>query len=90
MLEGLHVLRCSLTCIHPSLVANTALTDELHVGVGLGYLSLDILQSRSCANQIIVHSGYLRVEDAQLGNLGQGRLAVRDLVQSRIQCLQIQ
>jgi hypothetical protein len=33
---------------------------------------------------------HLSVEDAQLGKLRQGRLAVRDLVQSRVQRLQIQ
>jgi len=90
MLEGLHVLCGSLTSVHPGLVTNRAFAHELHVGVGLGDLALDVLQSRPGPDQVIVDRGELSVENAQLGKLGQGRLAVRDLVQSRVQRLQVQ
>jgi hypothetical protein len=90
MLEGLHVLGCSLAGVHPSLIANGALTHELDVGVSLGYLPLNVLQGRPGPDEVVVHSGDLSVEDAQLGKLRQGRFAMRDLVQSRIQRLQIQ
>jgi hypothetical protein len=90
MLEGLHVLRSSLTCVHPGLVADRALAHQLYVGVGLGDLALDILEGRPGPHQIVVHGGDLSIKNPQLGNLGQRRLAVGDLVQSRVQRLQIQ
>ena len=90
MLEGLHVLCGSLTGVHPGLVANTTFSHELNVRVSLSYLALDVVQGGLGPDQIIVHSVHLSVEDAQLGKLRQGRLTVRDLVQSRVQRLQIQ
>jgi len=90
MLEGLHVLCGSLTGVHPGLVANATFSHELNVRVNLSYLALDVVQGGLGPDQIIVHSVHLSVEDAQLGKLRQGRLAVRDLVQSRVQRLQIQ
>jgi hypothetical protein len=89
VLKGLHVLGGPLAGIHPGLVAHAALTDQLYVGVGLGDLTLDVVQGRPGADQVIAASGDLGVKIAQLGKLGQGRLAMRDLVQSRIQRLQI-
>jgi hypothetical protein len=90
VLQGLHVLRGSLTCVHPSLVACGAFAHKLYVGVGLGDLALDILQGRSGPDQIIVQDGQLSVKNAQLGKLGQGCLAVCDLAQARVQRLEIQ
>jgi len=90
MREGLHVLCGSLTGLHPGLVADTAFAHELYVGVGLGNLALDITQGRAGPDQVVVQNGGLSVEHTQLGKLGQGRLAMRDLVQSRIHRLQIQ
>jgi hypothetical protein len=87
MLERLHVFGSSLTCVHPGLVANGALAHKLYVGVGLGDLALDILKSRPGPHQVIVHGGYLSIKNPQLGNLGQRRPAVGDLVQSRVQRL---
>ena len=89
VLESLHVLRRSLTRVHPSLVASAALAHELNVGVRLGDLTLDVVESRLGADQVIVQYGHLISEHTQLGQRGQGRLAVRDLVQSRVQRLQI-
>ena len=56
MLESLHVLCGPLTGVHPGLVANAAFADELYVGVGLGYLALDVGQGRLGPDQIIVNS----------------------------------
>ena len=52
--------------------------------------SLDVLQCRSCPDEVVIHSGDLGVENAQLAKLRQGRLAMCNLVQSRVQRLQIQ
>jgi hypothetical protein len=90
VLEGLHVLCRSLARVHPGLVAAAALAYELNVGVGLGDLALDVVQSRLGADPVTVQCGHLNLERAQLGKLGQGRLAVRDLVQSRVQRLQVE
>jgi hypothetical protein len=90
MLQRLHVLRGSQACVHPGLVANRPLAHELHVRVGLGDLALHILQGRPRPHEIVVDGGDLSLETAQLGKLGQGRLAVCNLVQPRVQRLQIQ
>ena len=58
--------------------------------VGLGYLTLDVSQCRPGPDQVIVDGGQLGLQSAQLGEFGQGCPAVCDLVQSRVQRLQIQ
>ena len=90
MLEGQQVLGRSLPGVHPRLVATGAFAHELDVGVGLGDLTLNVLQSRPGPHQVIVHGGDLSLEGTQLGELGQGRLAVGNLVQSGVKRLQIQ
>ena len=89
MLESLQVLGRPLAGVHPLLVADAAFADELDVGVGLEDLALDVIQRGLRTDQVVAAGGELGVESLQLGKLGQGRLAVRDLVQARVQRLQI-
>ena len=90
MLECLHVFGSALARVHPGLVADTTFAHQLYVGVGLGDLTLDIGQGRPGPDQVIIDSGQLGLQSAQLGELGQGCPAMCDLVQSRVQRLQIQ
>jgi hypothetical protein len=90
VLESLQVLGGSLACVHPLLVANAAFADELDVGVGLDDLALDVAQRGLRADQVVAAGGELGVEGLQLGKLRQGRLAVGDLVQARVQRLEVQ
>jgi len=90
VLEGLHVLGGSLTGLHACLVAGAAFAHELDVGVGLGDLALDVTDGGLGADQVVVQDRGLGVEVAQLSELGQVGLAVCDLVQARIQRLQVQ
>ena len=54
MMEGLHVLGAPLTGVHPRLVAAAALAHQLHVGLRLDDLALDVAQGRSGTDQSIV------------------------------------
>jgi len=90
MLQGLHVLGGPLTGIHPGLVASAAITHELDVGVSLGDLALNVVQGRLGPDQVIVHLGDLGFQDSQLGECGKRGPAVRDLVQTGVQRLQVQ
>jgi hypothetical protein len=89
-MEGLHVLGGPLAGLHPCLVPCAALPHQLYVRVGFDDLALDVVQRRPGTDQVIVQRGGLGIQRAQLGKLGQGRLAVRDLVQPRVERLQIQ
>jgi hypothetical protein len=90
MLEGLHVLGGPLAGLHACLVACAAFADELNICIGLDDLALDVTQSCLGTDQVVVQDGRLCVEPAQLGKLGQVCLAVGNLVQARVQRLQIQ
>jgi len=89
-MKSLHVLGGSLSRVHASLVPGAALAHELHVGFGLDNLALNIIQRGLGADQVVVQQGRLGLETAQLRKLGKRRLAVIDLVQARVEGLQIQ
>src|SRR5665647_2129614 len=90
MLEGLHVLGGPLAGFHACLVACAAFADKLNVGVRLDDLTLNVTQGRLRPDQVVVQTGALSAEREQLTKLGQVCLAVCDLVQARVQRLQIQ
>jgi hypothetical protein len=90
MMQGLHVFGGPLTSLHSRLVPGAAFAHELDVGLGLRNLALDVIEGSPGADQVVVQCRGLGVESAQLDKLGQRRLAVCDLVQTRVERLKVQ
>ena len=89
-MQGLHVLGGPLASLHTGLVPGASFAHQLYVGLGLSDLALDIIQCRPGTDQVVVKGRGLGLESAQLDKLGQGRPAVCDLVQTRVERLQVE
>ncbi|GAA1236949.1 hypothetical protein GCM10009657_10780 [Oryzihumus leptocrescens] len=90
MLEGLQVLGRALPGVQPGLVTGGAVTHELHVGLGLGHLTLHVAVRGAGPDELAVQGAGLHLQRGQLLQLRERGLAVRDLVEARVQRLQVE
>jgi hypothetical protein len=90
VLEGLQVLGGAGAGVEARAVARRALTDELHVGLGLGDLALDVAERGAGADELGVEGCGALLELGEAGPLRQVPGGVGDLVESRVDRLEIE
>jgi hypothetical protein len=90
VLERLEVLGRTGAGVEARAVAGRALTDQLHVGLGLGDLALDVAERGARADEIGVEDGGALLELGEVGTLRQVPGGVGDLVESRVDRLQVE
>jgi hypothetical protein len=90
VLDRLQVLGRPGAGVEPGLVPGGPVPDELDVGLRLGNLALDVGQGGPGPDQLAVEGGRLPLELGQPGQLRQVLPGVRDLVQARVDRLQVE
>lgn len=90
MLERSEVLRAALTGVEPALVTSGAVTDELDVLLRLGQLTLDVAYGGAGVDELGVDRGQLAPRGGDGGDLGQVRPGMGDLVEPRVDGLQVE
>src|SRR6476469_4294629 len=90
VLEGLEVLGAALARVEPRLVAGGTVPDELDVLVRLRQLTLDVTGRRAGVDDVRLERSELTPSRLDGRRLGQGGLGVRDLVQTRVDGLQVE
>ncbi len=89
MLEGLQVLGRALPGVEARLVAGGAVADQLDVLLGLGQLALDVVGRRTRVDDLGLEGSDLTTRRVDRRELGQVRFGVRDLVETRVDGLQV-
>ncbi len=90
MLQALQLLRSAGPLVQPGPVASSAVADQLHVGLRLGQLALDVLVCRAGQGELSAHDARLVLELGDLLALGQTRARVGELVEPGVQCLHLE
>src|SRR6478672_6320422 len=90
VLEGLEVLGAALARVEPRLVAGGTVAHELDVLVRLRQLALDVAGRRAGVDDVRLEGAELTPGRLDGRRLGQGGLGVRDLVQTRVDGLQVE
>ena len=90
VLDRLEVLGGAGAGVEAGLVASRAVADQLHVGLGLGDLALDVAQLGPGPHQQRVEALGLGLEVGQPGVLGQVLAGVLDLVETGVYRLQVE
>ena len=90
MLDGLEVLRAPGAGVETGPVAGGPVADQLHVGLGLVDLPLHVGQGGTRVDQLGVERPGLVLERRDLAVLRQVRRRVRDLVEARVDGLEVQ
>ena len=90
VLQCLEVLGAALAGVEPRLVAGGAVAHELDVLVGLRQLALDVTGRRARVDDVRLERAELAPGRLDGRRLGQGGLGVRDLVETRVDGLQVE
>ena len=90
MLECSEVLRAALTGVEPGLVACCTVADQLDVLLRLGQLALDVADGGAGIDELGVDRGQLAPGRGDRGDLGQVRPGMGDLVEPRVDGLQVE
>ena len=90
MLECSEVLRAALTGVEPGLVTCCAVADELDVLLRLGQLALDVADGGAGIDELGVDRGQLAPGRGDRCDLGQVRPGMGDLVEPRVDGLQVE
>lgn len=89
MLDRLQVLGRARPGVEPRLVTGCPVADQLHVSLGLVDLALHVGQGRARVDELRVQGPGLVLEGQDLLVLGQRGGCVPDLVQPRVDRLQV-
>ena len=90
VLDRLEVLGGAGAGVEPGLVAGGPVAHELHVGLGLGDLALHVAELGARAHELVVDEAGLALEVGDLRELGQVAARVGDLVESRVDGLEVE
>ncbi len=90
MLDRLEVLGGAGAGVEPGLVAGGPVAHQLDVGLGLGHLALHVTELGARSHQLVVDEPGLALEVGELRELRQVGARVGDLVESRVDGLEVE